>query len=315
MLHNLLKTLPPEAITALEENIEEWRDRKRNDFKEPSSTTTGEPTSAYNDADVALPLGPGEWDLPLGIPLCVVCQNSNQIEVLEKDLAWKDRHFDFIQQFLRTVLLKHGGSLIYTMPHLPESNSALQKLIHSSLGIQSMLQKQTLKHNTTNRDHILVPPNFDSFGKIRILTEDFNIDDVSEAWTRDISGPDSSDLDADAANILEDGVGMYEEVIQNPAREGIPWGVPKPKSPSGLEVEAQDTQEFLAQQAGVLDDLSKEDEKLQQMREGRKTGLTGAGDVEEHIGPVQFNMGGIQMDAEDMVKRLKVCFLRCSVTL
>jgi dynein light intermediate chain 1 len=305
MLHNLLKTLPPEAITALEENIEEWRDRKRNDFREPS-TTTGEPNSAYNDADVALPLGPGEWDLPLGVPLCVVCQNSNQIEVLEKDLAWKDRHFDFIQQFLRTVLLKHGGSLIYTMPHLPESNSALQRLIHSSLGIQSMLQKQTLKHNTTNRDHILVPPNFDSFGKIRILTEDFNIDDVSEAWTRDISGPDSTDLDADAANILEDGVGMYEEVIQNPAREGIPWGVPKPKSPSGkLEVEAQDTQEFLAQQAGVLDDLSKEDEKIQQIREGRKTALT-AGDVEEHIGPVQFNMGGIQMDAEDMVKRLKV---------
>jgi dynein light intermediate chain 1 len=138
---------------------------------------------------------------------------------------------------------------------------------------------------------------------------------VSEAWSRDISGPDYSttdDLDADAPNILEDGVGMYEEVIQNPAREGIPWGVPKPKSPSsGLEVDAQDTQEFLAQQAGVLDDLSKEDEKLQQIRDGRKLGTVAAGDVEEHIGPVQFNMGGIQMDAEDMVKRLKVCFFGC----
>ena len=26
----------------------------------------------------------------------------------------------------------------------------------------------------------------------------------------------------------------------------------------------------------------------------------------EHIGPVQFNMGGIQVDADDMVQRLKV---------
>jgi dynein light intermediate chain 1 len=30
--------------------------------------------------------------------------------------------------------------------------------------------------------------------------------------------------------------------------------------------------------------------------------------VLEHIGPVQFNMGGIQVDADDMVQRLKVSF-------
>jgi dynein light intermediate chain 1 len=28
--------------------------------------------------------------------------------------------------------------------------------------------------------------------------------------------------------------------------------------------------------------------------------------VNEHIGPVQFNMGGIQVDADDMLQRLKV---------
>ena len=27
--------------------------------------------------------------------------------------------------------------------------------------------------------------------------------------------------------------------------------------------------------------------------------------VNEHIGPIQFNMGGIQVDAEDMVRRLQ----------
>jgi hypothetical protein len=31
-----------------------------------------------------------------------------------------------------------------------------------------------------------------------------------------------------------------------------------------------------------------------------------SGVVEEHIGPVQFNMGGIQVNADEMVKRLQV---------
>jgi dynein light intermediate chain 1 len=30
------------------------------------------------------------------------------------------------------------------------------------------------------------------------------------------------------------------------------------------------------------------------------------GRVNEHIGPVQFNMGGIQVDADDMLKKLRV---------
>lgn len=59
--------------------------------------------------------------------------------------------------------------------------------------------------------------------------------------------------------------------------------------------------------------MSSEDQRSQKTRESKKPerqAVGGALDVEEHIGPVQFNIGGIQMDAEDMVKRLKV---RCSL--
>jgi dynein light intermediate chain 1 len=184
-----------------------------------------------------------------------------------------------------------------------------------------MLQKQTLKHNTTNRDHILVPPNFDSWGKIRILTEDFNVEEVSEAWTRDIQAdmaPEDDDVSSNNEQSVAgaqrgknsgDTVSMYEEVIRNPQREAdLRGGLPKPKDPKALEIESKDTQAFLSEQSAILEGLSKEDERSQQQRETKKSlNLTGAGDVEEHIGPVQFNMGGIQMDAEDMVKRLKVC--------
>jgi len=54
----------------MEEVMISWRDRGRGgnslDGTGPSTTTEG---------DVSLPLGPGEWEEALGLPLCVVCQN------------------------------------------------------------------------------------------------------------------------------------------------------------------------------------------------------------------------------------------------
>lgn len=40
-------------------------------------------TEAFGNSaldDVEVPFGLGKWDEPLGIPLCVVCQNANGIE-------------------------------------------------------------------------------------------------------------------------------------------------------------------------------------------------------------------------------------------
>jgi dynein light intermediate chain 1 len=314
LLHALLRSLPAETVQALQDNIVEWRDRKRNDAKDPGVDAGG-----GADPDAALPLGPGEWDAPLGVPLCVVCQNANAIETLERESGWKDRHFDFVQQYLRTVLLKHGGSLIYTMPHLAGGGGALQTLVHSSLGIESMLKKKTLKYNTTDRDHILVPPNFDSWGKIRILTDDFNVEEVSEAWTLDIKDVDDAvdeaqpahwptDPDLQHPRAPNDAVSMYEEVIKHPRREQAMLGLlPERPAAGGLEVQCKDAQLFLAEQAEILEGLGKEDERVQRLQEGRKNvGNPAAGDIEEHIGPVQFNMGGIQIDAEDQLKKLKV---------
>jgi dynein light intermediate chain 1 len=311
LLHALLRSLPAETVQALQDNIVEWRDRKRNDAKDAGA----EAGAAADAVDVVLPLGPGEWDSPLGVPLCVVCQNANAIEALERESGWKDRHFDFVQQFVRTVLLKHGGSLVYTMPHqATAAGSPLQTLVHSSLGIESMLKKKTLKYNTTDRDHILVPPNFDSWGKIRILTDDFNVEEVSEAWTQDIKDvdapDDASDGDAEPRNprAPHDAVSIYEDVIKNPKRDQAVLPVRGGGAQGALEVQCQDAQLFLGEQAEILDELGREDERAQRLQESKKNlGNMAVGDIEEHIGPVQFNMGGIQIDAEDQLKKLKVC--------
>jgi dynein light intermediate chain 1 len=304
LLHTLLQTLPKDTVPAFEDNIIEWRDKKRNDSKDTSGGTDGATSSI--DADVELPLGPGEWDSPLGVPLCVVCQNANKIESLEKESGWRDAHFDFVQQFLRTILLKHGGSLIYTMPHLAGTGtgSALQTLVHSSLGIQSMLQKKTLSYNMTDRESILVPPNFDSWGKIRILTDDFNAEAVSQAWTEDIGSETQDDTNAAAPTAAA----MYGEFIRNP-RGDIYQGVQQ-KAQTGIEVDSKDVQLFLSEQAEKLDGLAKDDERQLVRDTTRKTSSSvvppGGNNVQEHIGTVQFNVGGIQMDVDQALRQLNV---------
>lgn len=65
LLRSVLVSLDDDAKVVMEEVMAEWRDRKRGG--EAASATTGA-------AAGTIPLGPGEWDEGLGVPLCVVCQ-------------------------------------------------------------------------------------------------------------------------------------------------------------------------------------------------------------------------------------------------
>ncbi|EAT89750.2 hypothetical protein SNOG_03019 [Parastagonospora nodorum SN15] len=309
----------------LEENIQLLQDKGR--------SLGAEGTSSMED--VKIPLGPGEWDEPLGIPLCVVCQNADKIESLEKERGWKEEEFDFILQYLRTILLKHGSSLVYTMPTAPGS---LQTLIHSTLGIKSLLKQEQLRHNVTDRDRVLVPPNWDSWAKIRILREGFDVEGVSERWSVDIEiprhmriangqTPASAPVEAEGqANgepepspVIEEeqqdgpsATSIYEDTIRNPESD-YPLSAMSRQS-NGIEVTSKDPQVFLNEQVTLLETLRREDENEAAMKAARKESDTPAprtymedasGVVEEHIGPVQFNMGGIQVNADEMVKRLQ----------
>jgi len=67
LLRSVLISLGDETKIVMEEVMTEWRDRKRGiDGAAAGTTNSGGP--------VTIPLGPGEWDEGLGIPLCVVCQ-------------------------------------------------------------------------------------------------------------------------------------------------------------------------------------------------------------------------------------------------
>lgn len=224
--------------------------------------------------------------------------------------------------------LTDGSSLIYTSVSAPNS---LPTLIHSSLGIQSLLKKQNLKHNVIDRNKILVPPNWDSWGKIRVLREGFDVEGVSSGWGRDIQpslAPDPT-METEAASISNDPsqthsaapeshtikgtvLPLYEETISDPHDDRT--GKSK-RSKASIEVQAPHMQTFLSTQLEVMERLKKEEEeavaaakekeKANNPSEDASTRYHDSGAISDQIGPVQFNVGGIQVDAEDMVSRLK----------
>ena len=69
LLRTLLVSLDQKCKTKMEQVMLSWRDRGRG----AANLDGGGNLNA--DGDVSLPLGPGEWEEALGLPLCVVCQN------------------------------------------------------------------------------------------------------------------------------------------------------------------------------------------------------------------------------------------------
>lgn len=212
--------------------------------------------------------------------------------------------------------LADGASLIYTTPFLANS---LQTLIHSSLGIQSLLKRPSLEKNVIDRDKILVPSNWDSWGKIRIIREGFDIEGVSTGWSIEIQDPpeplnsnepaDEKPQDDAEAEDGSSAVTIYEQTIKDPKRDHSIALSGRQQLDSKIEVETLDMQGFLSKQVEVLEQLKQEDEReraTKQVPQLEMSPLEDNSRVNEHIGPVQLNYGGIQVDADDMLRNIKV---------
>lgn len=183
LLRSVILTLDDDTKIAMEENMTAWKE-KRVGPDGPAS----QPGKNNNDAKTTPipPLGTGEWDEGLGVPLSIVCVQGEKIETVERDQGWQDEHFDFLMQWLRCVLLKHGASLVYTASF--DANH-VRTLIHSSLSIHSLLKRAVAKPNFIERDKILIPPNWDSWGKIRPIGEGTDLEAISNTWSIEIQAP------------------------------------------------------------------------------------------------------------------------------
>lgn len=124
-LKSVMTTLDSDCKEAIEENMNEWQLRRRGGGSLYDPAASG----AAREGNINIPLSQGEWDEPLGLPICVVCHGVgsisipdlkqrltnelqiDKIDTLEREQSWKEEEFDFVLQYLRTILLKRNPSL------------------------------------------------------------------------------------------------------------------------------------------------------------------------------------------------------------
>lgn len=172
---------------------------------------------------------------------------------------------------------------------------------------------------------MVVPPNWDSWGKIRVLREGFDVEAVNSGWSLDIEESFNSlvangETNGTAPSTEGGAVSIYEETIRDPSLDAL-QATAYENNDHKLEVSSVDPQTFLASQLEILDKIrldtsGTDNSRLARGRHSQEgdESRVDEGRVNEHVGPVQFNMGGIQVDADDMLQRLRVsCTLNIEI--
>lgn len=129
---------------------------------------------------------------------------------LERQYGFKDPQFDFIQQIVRTVLLKHGGSLTYT--HLIQKDTVsrpIRTILKEHLPdvYREFRQGVADEPETMSRSQVFIPAGWDSWVKISVLRDGFDPSDIAKRWNIDIT---EAELDDNSEGV----VSLYEEVLK-----------------------------------------------------------------------------------------------------
>ncbi|KAH6562963.1 hypothetical protein BASA60_010880 [Batrachochytrium salamandrivorans] len=149
---------------------------------EPSDRGADRLSGSYS-----LPLGAGVLNRNIGIPIIVVCLHAEVLIEHEKD--YKEDRLDYIQQVLRTICLSFGASLFYISNQRPETMSNLRSYIfhrllsnnpQTSIATDNVVTRPglagyefTLPAQMIERDAVLIPSGWDSWGKIKVLRDGF----------------------------------------------------------------------------------------------------------------------------------------------
>lgn len=150
----------------------------------------------------------------LGLEIVVVVTKTDYMVTLEKEVDYRDEHWDFMQQWIRRFCLEHGAALFYTSAKEDKNCDLLYKyLTHRIYGFPFRTPALVVE-----KDAVLIPAGWDNLKKISILHENLHS-----------CKPDDE----------------YSEIIAQPATR---------KSVANRETEilAEDEQAFLARQQNLL---------------------------------------------------------------
>ncbi|KAI9263502.1 dynein light intermediate chain-domain-containing protein [Helicostylum pulchrum] len=187
-----------------------------------SSTFVPAPVLNTCADQVVLPLTQGCLTNNLGMPITIVCCKSDALNTLEQTHDYKDDQFDFIQQTLRCICMKYGAALFYTSTLHPHTYHNLREyILHRVLTTSTKPYPFHIKAQVIERDTVLVPSGWDSWGKIKILREGFDCENLSDGWDADM------DAVMDRQNPDKLGArGIYEDSILNGDSEVQPQHIP-----------------------------------------------------------------------------------------
>ncbi|KAI9032316.1 dynein light intermediate chain-domain-containing protein [Hyaloraphidium curvatum] len=206
---------PPLSSLTLSKQVEQ----AIRDYSEPAKQTAdgavsedgiqdagkpGGPLPTSSKAGVVIPLPQGCLANSLGIPILVVCSKADATKALEREHDFKEQQFDYIQQMLRTICLKYGASLFYVSSSNPASYQLLRSyILRLSLLLppQSALSARVAEKYSTSirpqvvdRNTVLVPAGWDSWGKIGVLNEAFDCQSISSALWEQVKAEYSSKI-------------------------------------------------------------------------------------------------------------------------
>lgn len=230
--------------------IEDAKERLEAEFRaysDPSSSrlppsspsrpsASGVPPTTTSSLSTSLPLPPGTLTSNLGVPILVVCTKSDALDQLERSKELKEEQFDYLQQALRTVCLRYGAGLWFVSQGRKESFERLRSyILHRSFGSSASPPTATgtgatsgqgkksfafgWKPNVVDRDAIMVPCGWDSWGKIKVLREGFDPAVVADGWEEDMRREERRRAAKGQAEEEDKGAGavaMWEAMIADP---------------------------------------------------------------------------------------------------
>ncbi|GMM34439.1 hypothetical protein DASC09_017640 [Saccharomycopsis crataegensis] len=117
--------------------------------------------------------------------------------------------FEYAQQALRVVALKHGGSIVFAK----ENQSKDDKILLGVMGLSLSCDFSSGGDNKDNKvvpnavsfDQLVIPLGYDSVGKISVSDEEFDIAEFATAWQNLIDGKDSIILEKYKTNFAKNG--------------------------------------------------------------------------------------------------------------
>ncbi|ODN99291.1 hypothetical protein I350_07456 [Cryptococcus amylolentus CBS 6273] len=239
-------------------------------YTEPSPANVG--TTTYAGVGPLLPLGSGTLTLNAsGIPIVVVCTKADLMDNAAEDVGvkgggWEEKT-DRAQQALRTVCLAYGAALFYTAPTQPTTYALLKSyLLHRLYTVPPPLNPPPTSPNTVSapaivgstkfpfnhranvldRDAVMVPSGWDSWGKINVLRDGFDPALVEKGWkvslSRYIAKSAGQEPGEDDGEPLEE---FWQALLPS-------FASPPPQSPANLTTVTEPSQNFLSRQLDLL---------------------------------------------------------------